>query len=74
LKSWRVGELESWGVGEGRRIKSEIPNAKSQTNSNDPNSKQMTNALSESKEPFFYSFYLILYSEPEGPGVCLPVT
>jgi len=26
----------------------------------------MKNALSESKEPFFYSFYLILYSENEG--------
>jgi subtilisin-like proprotein convertase family protein len=37
LESWKVGELGSGGVGEG--CKSEIPNPKSQTNSNDPNSK-----------------------------------
>jgi subtilisin-like proprotein convertase family protein len=43
-ESWKVGELESWKVGElekEERCKSEIPNSKSQTNSNVQNSKQM---------------------------------
>jgi hypothetical protein len=48
--------------------KSQTLNLKQIQNSNVQNSKHMP--VAKRKEAFLYSFYLILYSEPEEPASC----